>query len=242
MATRVTRVFKAYAHTLEDTELDPDELFRDERIRLVEDVEDSKNINRITGGAVIISASGMADAGRIQHHLKHNIWRDDATVLFVGYQAPGTTGFHITSGASDVRIHGKEYKIRARIRRLGNYSAHADQSELVEWIEERLPVAGGVFLNHGDDEARAAMAALLAERGLDAAKIFTPAFDETFDISAGDPKSKGRAPKRIPDEEILRDWYNDYAAFIIDLGNRLESETDPAARRALIAKVRDALG
>lgn len=242
MATRVTEVFVRYANTLEDIELDEAELFRHERFRLVEDVEESKAINRIDGGAIIISASGMADAGRIQHHLKHNIWNRRSTILFVGYQAPGTLGNIILGGAKDVRIHGREFRVKAAIRRLGNYSAHADRSELVDWVIGRGPIAGGLFLNHGDDDARHGLRELLGERGLDRSKILLPQFDESFDISAGSPESKGRGAPRLPEDQIERDWYNDYAAFVIDLDNRLEAETDADKRRALVRRLREVLG
>jgi metallo-beta-lactamase family protein len=241
LATRVTEVFIKYADTFEDIEIDEAELFRNERFRLVEDVKESMAINRIKGGAIIISASGMCDAGRIQHHLKHNIWNRKATVLFVGYQAPGTLGNIILSGAQDVRIHGKEYKVHARIRRLGNYSAHADQSELVDWILGRGRPAGGLFLNHGEDEARVVLRDLLGSRGMDGSRIHLPKFDESFDIAAGTPQSKGRAAPRIPDEAIKRDWYNDYAAFLIDLENTLEAEGDAARRQDLIARLQHEL-
>lgn len=248
LATRITRVFIKYAHTLDDVEVDEDKLFRDPSFRLVESVEESKNINKIKSGAVIISASGMADAGRIQHHLKNNIWGRKNTVLFVGYQAPGTLGHVISNGATDVRIHGKEFKVRATIRKLGNYSAHADQGELIDWIMERSPVVGGVFLNHGDDEARTELRRLLGTQGLDIDSIHLPQFDESFEITAGTPQAKGRAqskgrrPGRVPETELLTDWYNDYAAFIVDLTNRLEREEDHDKRRALIRQLHEELG
>ena len=190
----------------------------------------------------------MADAGRIQHHLKNNIWGRKNTVLFVGYQAPGTLGHVISNGATDVRIHGKEFKVRATIRKLGNYSAHADQGELIDWIMERSPVVGGVFLNHGDDEARTELRRLLGTKGLDIDSIHLPQFDESFEITAGTPQAKGRAqskgrrPGRVPETELLTDWYNDYAAFIVDLTNRLEREEDHDKRRALIRQLHEELG
>ena len=248
LATRITRVFIKYAHTLDDVEVDEDKLFRDPSFRLVEAVEESKNINKIKSGAVIISASGMADAGRIQHHLKNNIWGRKNTVLFVGYQAPGTLGHIISSGATDVRIHGKEFKVRATIRKLGNYSAHADQGELIDWIMERSPVVGGIFLNHGDDEARMELRRMLGAKGLDTGSIHLPQFDESFEITAGTPQAKGRAqskgrkPERVPETELLTDWYNDYAAFIVDLTNKLEGEQDHEKRRALIRQLHEELG
>jgi len=238
LATRVTEVFIKYANTLEDIELDEKDLFRNEKFRLVQDVQESMAINKIDGGAIIISASGMADAGRIQHHLKHNLWNEKSTVLFVGYQAPGTLGNIILNGAKDVRIHGREYKVRAHIRRIGNYSAHADQSELIDWIMDRGQPAGGLFLNHGEDDARATLRDLLIERGMDGSKIFLPQFDESYDIAAGTPHSKGRGKPRISEDHLVRDWYNDYAAFIIELGNTLETLGGAEKRKALIDRLR----
>ena len=241
LARKVTEVFAQYAHTLEDVEVNADELFRHERFRLVESVEESKAIGEVHGGAIIISASGMCDAGRIKHHLRNNIWRPEATVLFVGYQAPGTLGHVISSGKSDVRIHGKEFKVQADIRRIGNYSAHADQVELADWIMERSPVVGGLFLNHGDDEARATLRTVLTDRGLDPDRILLPSFDESFELVAGTAQSKGRVAQRIDDDALRRDWYNDYAALILRLADRLEATPDGGERRRLIARLQEVL-
>lgn len=241
LARKVTEVFIKYAHTLDDVELDDSRLFKDKNFRLVQSVEESKSINRVKGGCIIISASGMADAGRIQHHLKNNIWKREATILFVGYQAPGTLGSVITSGKKDVRIHGREFKVNAEIRRLGNYSAHADQQELLDWVIERGPVVGGLFLNHGDDDARAEFKRLIAQRGWDQDKIHMPQFDESFELRAGSAASKGRAPARIRAEELQTDWHNEYAQLMIDINSQLAQETDPAQKRALVLKLKSAL-
>ncbi len=98
LARKATEVFIRHAGELEDVEIPAEDLFRDPHFRLVQTVDESKAINRIKSGAIIISASGMCDAGRIKHHLINNIWRPESTVLFVGYQAPGTLGHVITSG------------------------------------------------------------------------------------------------------------------------------------------------
>lgn len=247
LAKKVTEVFIKHADTLDDVEIANSELFRDEDFRLVQSVDESKAINKIKGGAIIISASGMADAGRIQHHIKNNIWKRNATILFVGYQAPGSLGHVITSGAKKVRIHGKEFTVKADIRRLGNYSAHADQGELLEWIMERSPIAGGLFLNHGDDDARAVLRGLLIEKGLDPELIHMPQFDESYELTAGDPASKGRAkslgakPPRIDTTEMKTDWHNDYAAFVVELTERLDNSVNDQQRRALLAKLKSQL-
>lgn len=241
LAKNVTEVFMKHAGTLDDVELPASRLFRDPRFRLVESVEESKAINRIKGGAIIISASGMAEAGRIQHHIRNNVARRECTILFVGYQAPGTLGSVLTGGADIVRIHGKEYDVNAEIRQLGNYSAHADQSELVNWIVERGPVAGRIFLNHGDDDAREVLAEHLAEKGIERASVILPQFDETFDLVAGEAQSTGVPEPRIPAGELLTDWNNDYAALMAALTKRLTEAQNDAERRALIAQLRKAL-
>ena len=241
LARKVTEVFMRHAASFEDIEVDPASLFRDRHFRLVQSVEESKAINQVTGGAIIISASGMCDAGRIKHHLKNNIARPEATVLFVGYQAHGTLGHVIANGANEVRIHGKHYPVNATIRRIGNYSAHADQLELRDWVVERGPIVGRLFLNHGDDGARAALRELLVVAGLDRDQILLPAFDESFELVAGAAASKGRAAARIPDAALQRDWYNEYAAFILRLARTLEATDDREQRQQLIERINAAL-
>lgn len=234
LARKATEVFMKYADSFEDMEVSGSELFRHKRFRLVETVQESKNINGVAGGAIILSASGMCDAGRIVHHLRANIWRPESTILFVGYQAPGSLGHVITSGAKSVRIHGREFAVNAQIRRIGNYSAHADQVELADWVMERTPVAGRVFLNHGEDDARRALREILVERGLAKEIVVIPAFDETFELSAGTAQSKGRAAERIEDAAFERDWHSEYAVFILRLAERLKTTSDPSERHQLI--------
>ena len=241
LARKATEVFMRYSDSLEDVDVDGADLFKHEKFRLVQTVQESKDINGVAGGAIIISASGMCDAGRIKHHLRANIWRPEATVLFVGYQAPGSLGHVISNGAKKVRIHGREFNVAARIRRIGNYSAHADQSELADWIMERNPIAGRLFLNHGEDEARRALAEFLSKRGLRSEKIVIPSFDETFELLAGTAQSKGRAAERIEDAALERDWHSDYAVFILRLASTLQATADPAKREQLIARLEAAL-
>ena len=184
LANNATRVFTKHAGALEDVALDESELFRNPNFRFVESVEESKSLNGITAGAIIIAASGMCDAGRIRHHLKNNLWRPQATVLFVGYQAPGTLGRLILDGVKSVRMFDEEVRVEARIREIGNYSAHADQKELVAWVVERLPVAGGIFLTHGEDPARAALREHLIAAGCAPSLIHLPKLDDGFALVA----------------------------------------------------------
>ena len=241
LAHNATRVFAKHAAALEDIALDEDELFRNPNFRFVESVEESKSLNQITGGAIIIAASGMCEAGRIRHHLKNNLWRAKATVLFVGYQAPGTLGRLILDGEKSVRMFGEEVAVKARIREIGNYSAHADQKELVDWMVERQPVHGGIFLTHGEDQARAALREHLSAAGLAEDLIHLPRIDDRFElVAAGAPAAQPRRA-RIPDSEIARDWHNEYAVLLLDLSRQLDRLPGDEARRQLLRRVRAAL-
>ncbi len=227
LASKVTGVYRKYAKMFEDTELAADELFNDSRFRIIEAVEDSKALNAIKGGAIIMSASGMADAGRIKHHLRNNLIRANATVLFVGYQAPGTLGQIILSGAKEVRIHGTLVPVRATVRSMGNYSAHADHSELMEWIKERLPAHGAIFLTHGEDEERTALRAALMATGLGGDQIVLPQLDDYFELTAaGIAAAKAPAARRVDLRQLPADWHNAFSDFTIRLSQRLHDLPD----------------
>jgi len=245
LASKVTGVYRKYARMFEDVELGADELFNDPRFRIIEAVEDSKAINNIRGGAIIMSASGMADAGRIKHHLRNNLIRANATVLFVGYQAPGTLGHVILSGAKEARIHGTLVPIRATIRSMGNYSAHADHSELMEWIRHRLPAHGAIFLTHGEDEERNALREALIASGVGGDQVVLPRLDDYFELSAAGIAAKLHPTiQRIDPVQVHSDWHNAFSDFTIRLSQRLQ-ESPPEAKLAImraLQKELDALG
>ncbi len=113
--------------------------------------EESKEINFIDTPKVIISASGMCEAGRIRHHLKHNLWREECTILFVGYQAVGTLGRSIVEGAREVKLFGESIQVRAHIKKLVGMSGHADKNGLLEWIDAFEEKPKKVFVVHGED-------------------------------------------------------------------------------------------
>ena len=234
LASKVTGVYRKYSKMFEDVELGADELFNDPRFRIVEAVEESKAINAIRGGAIIMSASGMADAGRIKHHLRNNLVRANATVLFVGYQAPGTLGQIILSGAKEVRIHGTLVPVRARIRSMGNYSAHADHSELMAWIKARLPAHGAIFLTHGEDEERAALRAALVAIGLGGDQVILPMLDDSFELRTGGIAAVLHPVKpRIDYAQIPSDWHNAFSDFTIRLSQRLQAGSDADKLRVM---------
>jgi metallo-beta-lactamase family protein len=244
LASKVTGVYRKYASMFDDMELGADELFNDSRFRIVEAVDESKAINSIRGGAIIMSASGMADAGRIKHHLRANLPRGNATVLFVGYQAPGTLGQIIQSGAKEVRIHSELVPVRARVRSLGSYSAHADHSELVSWVTKRLPAHGAVFLTHGEDEERAALkAALMHDDGLGSDQVIAPLLDDAFELRAeGIAGVERPAERRVDLTQVTSDWHNAYASFIIDLSHQLQLANDDKRRIAIMDALKATLG
>lgn len=122
------------------------------RVRFTEDVADSKKLNLIRSGAVIIAASGMCDAGRIKHHLEHNIARRECSILFTGFQAEGTLGRRIVEGARSVRIFGESLPVRARVYTLGGLSAHADRTALLGWLRNFRRAPREVFVVHGEQE------------------------------------------------------------------------------------------
>ncbi|MDD2233089.1 MAG: MBL fold metallo-hydrolase [Sphaerochaetaceae bacterium] len=118
----------------------------------VTDVADSKALNDRRESSVIISSSGMCEAGRIRHHLKHNLWRRECSVVFTGYQAPGTLGNKIESGAQSVKIFGEDIAVRAQIFKLEGISGHADKDGLIRWLEAFDPKPAQVFVVHGEQE------------------------------------------------------------------------------------------
>lgn len=145
--------------------------------------DDSKAINFDPKPKVIISASGMCDAGRIKHHLKHNLWRPESTILFVGYQSNGTLGRAIAEGAKKVKLFGEEIEVRAQIRVLQGISGHADEAGLIRWICAYREKPEKVFVIHGDDDACTAFTERISrEFGLNA---YAPYSGTQFDLAEG---------------------------------------------------------
>jgi len=146
--------------------------------------EESKAINFDKNPKVIISASGMCEAGRIRHHLKHNLWREECTVLFVGYQVPGTLGYKLLHGEKEVRIFGEDIQVRAEIANLPGMSGHADQKELLKWMGHFKSPVKRVFVVHGEDQVTESYAALVKEKtGFEAG---APYSGEIWDLISGE--------------------------------------------------------
>jgi metallo-beta-lactamase family protein len=142
--------------------------------------EESMAINQITGGAVIIAGSGMCNGGRIRHHLKYNLWRQEAHVVIVGFQARGTLGRALVDGASHVKMFGSEIAVKATVHTLGGFSAHAGQTQLLEWLEGFRKPRPRVYLVHGEPDKSQVLADRIEERMALKARI--PEADETIEL------------------------------------------------------------
>ncbi len=237
LAKRATEVFIRHAASLGDVALNEQALFRDPNFRFTESVEDSKAINQVEGPAIIMAASGMCEAGRIRHHLRNTLWRPDTTVLFVGYQAPGTLGQIILDGAKEVVIHGTTVAVKARIRTIGNYSAHADQQGLVQWVKERLPVRHSIFLTHGEEPARQELRRQLTGLGIAPERILLPGLDQSVELIAAGQPALAPARPRVDPAQIETDWQNEHAALVLALDRTLRALPGPAERRALLQRL-----
>jgi metallo-beta-lactamase family protein len=206
LAKAATSIFCGNVHGYVDEDAldlatDDKHMFSFTNLHMVESGEESKQLNADPTPKVIISASGMCDAGRIRHHLKHNLWRYNCTVVFVGYQVPGTLGRRIIDGAESVKLFGEEVAVRARIVNFKGLSAHADHDHLVRWIENFDPKPQRVFVVHGDEEIAPVFAEELRGLGFTAeAPMFTACHDLASDIAL----ENGYMPERRKSEARKR--------------------------------------
>ena len=133
-------------------------------IRYTRTTKESKAINEDSRPGIIVSASGMCDSGRIRHHLKHHLWREESHIVIIGYQAEGTMGRRIVDGAKTVRLFGEEIAVKAHIHTLGGFSAHADQKGLLDWVSHLRNPQLEVLINHGEEKISMGLSQLVSER------------------------------------------------------------------------------
>lgn len=241
MATAATRVFARNAASLEGGKTLLAGL-QSHDLHFTESVEQSMALDRLRGFHIVIAASGMCEAGRIRHRLKNWLWRDEATVLLVGFQAVGTLGRILQDGARSVRIQGRDYAVRARIRSIDLYSGHADGPELRAWIAERMPVAHQIFLVHGEEDAMRGLAERLADL-VSADDVLIPSLDDTFALTPrGAVRKKAESRPRIAPDKVARlDWHNDMSRLILDIDDALSRRADDKGRARLIRKLQASL-
>ena len=239
LAIRASKVFIDNASDIENGK-ELVHALRSNLLRFTETGDESRAIARTSGFRIILAGSGMCDAGRIRFHLKQWLWKRAATVLLIGYQAPGTLGRVLQDGAAEVRIHGDEVSVRARIRAMDEYSGHADCGELAGWIAARQPIARSVFLVHGDEPALRGLAARIAGMVPGEQGVIVPLLDDTFDLTPAGPIARSPPPaRRLAPELVAReDWHNERSRFILDLAAQLDAEPSDEARHALIERLR----
>lgn len=168
-------------------------MFTFPNLNLVESSEESKMLNMDSTPKVIISASGMCDAGRIRHHLKHNLWRANSAVVFVGFQSPGTLGRRLLDGVEKVKLFGEEIAVKAKIVNFQGLSSHADHDHLVEWIKAFDPKPAHVFVVHGDEDVAPVFAEELNSLGFHA---HAAKFTECYDLAVNEMVSEGYISER----------------------------------------------
>ena len=159
--------------------------------------DESKALNENPEPCIIISASGMCEVGRIKHHLKHNLWNPNSTILFVGYQAPGTLGYSIVNGAKKVKIFGEEIAVNARIEYIEGYSGHADQDGLMNFVYSFIKKPKQVFLIHGEEESQEVLGEKIENEVQ--LPVIIPNYGETYELNVDeDVKLTHKMDKKLP--------------------------------------------
>ena len=204
LAGEATRIFSGDLHGYLDDEaieaLKGGALFQFPGLCITESTDESRALNADLTPKVIISASGMCDAGRIRHHLKHNLWRPECTIVFVGFQAEGSLGRRLVDGVDKVKLFGEEIAVRARIVNYHGLSSHADRDGLLRWIEAYVPRPRHVFVVHGESQVTEVYAQTLRDLGFAA---HSPNYEEVYDLLADRMLAPGvvlqpKAPAALP--------------------------------------------
>jgi metallo-beta-lactamase family protein len=241
LAFKATHIFGKYASSLDNG----DRLlkaFKSPHVRSMETVEQSKSLNRLSGFFAVIAASGMCEAGRIRHHLKNHLWQSNTTVLLASFQAAGTLGRLLADGVQRVRIQGEEIEVKAAIRRIDEYSGHADGPELLAWLQARAPVRRGVFLVHGEDPGLNGLTERIAGTLIEPNRIFRPSLDESYDLTGPAPSLVPAAPRRLAPQSVGSfDWNNDLAELILHINDRVAKAADEKSRAVILRRLRRAL-
>lgn len=193
-----------------------DALFTFPGLTMTASSEESKLLNMDPSPKVILSASGMCDAGRIRHHLKHNLWRAASSIVFVGYQGEGTLGRRLLEGAESVKLFGEEINVAAKIYNFKGLSSHADREHLLAWIGAVTPKPQQVFVVHGDREITQIFAETLRDRSIPA---HAPLYQEVYDLKENRMLAAGveLEPKRPKQSEHVSSSYWDLEAVGMDL-------------------------
>jgi metallo-beta-lactamase family protein len=242
LASKATQIFTKHAKELQHGD-DLTRAFHSPHVRSTESVEDSKALSRFTGFRIIVAASGMCEAGRIRHHLKNHLWQPSTTVLLAGFQAEGSLGRILQDGARMVTIMGDSINVAASIRRIEDYSGHADGPELVQWVKERLPIGRSIFLTHGEEEGQLALAADLKGVGVADDCIIRPSLDSVYELTgeACAYLAEETRPRIDPMMVARFDSHNDLADLVLDIQDVMRKTSDEKARGVIVRRLRKAL-
>ncbi|WP_019227650.1 MBL fold metallo-hydrolase RNA specificity domain-containing protein [Sedimentibacter sp. B4] len=184
LATKATEIFKQNANVFDDEArrciLEGDNPLEFENLHFTQSVEESKILNASKEPKIIISASGMCEAGRIKHHLKHHLWKKESSIVFVGYQAEGTLGRKLIDGEKYVKVLGEEIRVNAQIHNVQGFSGHADKNALLEWLRGFSDKPKKVFLVHGETESKLSFAEEI-EKTLQLSCII-PEYNKVYEI------------------------------------------------------------
>lgn len=221
LAIRATKIFRKNKKYYDEEALEIVDQGHDPfdmpNLRFTETTKESMEINEQTGPAIIIAGNGMCTAGRIKHHLKHNLWREGASMVIIGFQAKGTTGRKIVDGAKRIKIFRENVAVRAKVFTIGGFSAHADQGDLLEWVAnfESNP---SIFLVHGEPTASNALGQKIREQFN--FKVHVPKWKDRLVLKAREASLEGP-----PEEEPLFDMHTPMLNTIVDLENEIKALT-----------------
>ncbi|HON57402.1 MAG TPA: MBL fold metallo-hydrolase, partial [bacterium] len=181
-----------------------------DNLKFTKSAEESQELNKVSGGIMIISASGMCDAGRIKHHLKHNLWRENATVLITGYQAEGTLGRRLIEGEKIVRIHGDSVMVKAEIIKLEGFSGHIDNPGILEWLSSLKKKPIKTFIIHGEEDQQLGLEKSIKENfGFD---TYIPALREMVNLTNAEVKGLDSEKYKRLRANITEEYFAQYKA------------------------------
>ena len=243
LAVNATRIFESQ-HSYYDEEalsylLKGDNPLVFDNLHFVETSEESQALNDDTEPKIIISASGMCEVGRIKHHLKHNLYRSECTILFVGYQAEGTLGRKIMNGEPLVKIFGEEIAVKAEIKTLDAFSGHADRDGLLNWVGAMNKKPEQIFIVHGEKEAQKVLKEYI-EQGFKINSII-PAYQEQYDVNGtllSDGKNSYKAT-RYNILELMTSLKEEVDTMTNNVKRNLKSDVDTEYLQTIVEKLKE---